>query len=106
MREKGYLPHEVVKKVIFWVLTSCICFATVSGILGAWEIISEQAVNRALWSAFILAAGGLAFLGVNCAFGDLGRFIVSPPENDPNHHVEFSERLKKAKVTGSEKAGT
>ena len=102
MKPKGYLPHSVVKSVIFWLLTLCIVFATVAGILGAWGLLDERAVDRCLWSAFILAAGSLVFLGINCAFGGLGSFLVTPSEDGPANDPSFGDRLKKAKVSSAE----
>lgn len=97
MSIKGYLPHTVIKAIVFWTLAACIFAATLSGILHSWGTIGEELANRCLWTAFILMCGSVGFLVINCLFGDAGRVFFDrepPPTIDP----DFADRLKRAKA--------
>lgn len=96
MSRKGYLPHAVVKAVVFWTLALCILSATAAGILHAWEGLGDEWASRWVVTAFILSCGSMTFLFVNCLFGELGAGLFAsapPPTMDP----AFGERLRKAK---------
>ncbi|BCX48181.1 hypothetical protein HAHE_20890 [Haloferula helveola] len=96
---KGYLPHQAVKAVTFWVLTLCIIAATAASILLAWDGIDEKLAYNCISTAFLLAAGCVVFLFVNLAFGSLGAELFSQRESPPMDPA-FSERLKRAKDAG------
>ena len=98
MSNKGYLPHTFVKALVFWILTVCVVEATAAGILQSWGAIGKEIANRCLWTAFILALGSIAFLILNCAFGDLGQALLERDDPKPNIDPAFRERLKAAKV--------
>ncbi len=98
MSNKGYLPHSVIKGLVFWVLTVCILASTLAGILRSWGSIGEEFANNCLWTAFILAVGSIAFLLINCAFGNLGQRLFENDSPTPNFDPAFRERLKAAKV--------
>lgn len=98
MSTKGYLPHHFVKALVFWILTFCVASATVAGILQSWGTIAKEIANRCLWTAFILALGSIAFLIINCAFGDLGMALFEKDTPQPNIDPAFRERLKSSKV--------
>lgn len=98
MSIKGYLPHETVKAIVFWILTICVIAATASGILQSWGTIAKEIANRCLWTAFILSLGSIAFLLINCLFGDLGQSIFASESPRPNIDPAFRERLKASKV--------
>ena len=109
MKTNGYLPHDVIKGIVFWVLSTCIVFATASGILRSWGTIGEEVANNCLWTAFILALGSIAFLIINCLFGDFGHMLFGQSEPPPRLNPAFSECLKRSKVesqTGERPAGT
>lgn len=91
----GYLPHKVVKAVVFWVLTACIVAATLSGILLAWGTIGEELARRCFWTAFILSFGAMIFLLTNYVFGSLERDLFG--DRNPQPDPAFAERLRKAK---------
>lgn len=95
---KGYLPHSIVKAVVFWILTFCTVASTAAGILQAWGTIGKEIANRCLWTAFILAIGSIAFLVINTVFGELGAMLFEKDEPKPNIDPAFRERLKAAKV--------
>ncbi len=95
---KGYLPHPVVKALVFWILTACVICATLSGILHSWGAIGREISNRCLWTAFILALGSIAFLIINCAFGSLGQELFAKDLPQPNIDPAFRERLKASKI--------
>jgi len=100
MDTKGYLPHDVIKGIVFWVLSTCIVFATASGILRSWGTIGEEVASNCMWTAFILALGSIAFLITNCLFGDYGQRLIGQSEAPPRLDPTFSECLKKSKVKG------
>ena len=109
MKTKGYLPHDVIKGIVFWVLSACIVFATASGVLRSWGTIGEEVAGNCLWTAFILALGSIAFLIMNCLFGDIGQMLVGQKDPPPRFDPAFSECLKKSKVenrSGDRSAGT
>ncbi|QTN34255.1 hypothetical protein HZ994_18660 [Akkermansiaceae bacterium] len=95
---RGYLPHSAVKALVFWILTACTAAATLAGILQSWGAIGREIANRCLWTAFILAMGSIAFLVINCVFGDLGQAILGKDIPQPNIDPAFRERLKTAKT--------
>ena len=98
MSTKGYLPHNVIKGFVFWILSFCLAAATASGILCRWGAIGEEVASRCLWTAFILALGSVTFLIVNFLFGDLGHMLFSQGEPPTSVDPAFSERLRRAKV--------
>jgi len=98
MSNKGYLPHTLVKGLVFWILTVCVTSSTAAGILQSWGTIGREIANRCLWTAFILALGSIAFLIINCAFGDLGQSLFAGEQPKSNIDPAFRERLKAAKV--------
>ena len=103
MSRKGYLPHALVKAVVFWTLVVCILSATVAGILNAWEALGDEGAGRCITTAVILACGSVTFLFVNCLFGELGTGLFttllssSSPPPPPNIDPAFGERLRRAK---------
>lgn len=101
MNSKGYLPHTVIKGLVFWMLALCITAATASGILQAWGAVAEDVANKCLWTAFVLALGSIAFLIVNCLFGEMGHQLLGQGESPPRLDPAFSERLKRAKFGSS-----
>lgn len=98
---KGYLPHRVVKAVVFWVLTSCIVSATIAGILSAWDEIYPEVATRWVWTALILSAGSLLFLFVNLLFGGMAAEWFSSRPAAPPIDPAFAERLHRAKEMGT-----
>jgi len=100
MNTKGYLPHDVIKGIVFWVLSTCIVFATASGILRSWGTIGEEVASKCMWTAFILTLGSIAFLIINCVFGDYGKMLIGQSEPPAKIDPTFSECLKKSKVKG------
>ena len=98
MSIKGHLPHHTVKAIVFWILTVCVVAATASGILHSWGTIAKEIANSCLWTAFILSLGSIAFLLINCLFGDLGQSIFASEAPKPNIDPAFRERLKASKV--------
>ena len=98
MSNKGYLPHTVIKGLVFWILTVCIVAATLSGILRSWGSIGVELANKCMWTAFILAVGSIAFLLINCAFGNLGQRLFENDTPTPNFDPAFGDRLKSAKA--------
>ena len=106
MTKKGYLPHGVVKGVVFWTLTLCILTATAAGIMHAWDFLGEEGASRCVWTTFLLASGSLTFLFINYLFGDLGYELFRPQGSRPEIDPAFGERLRKAKVTAEEDKGS
>lgn len=104
MTKKGYLPHPLVKCVVFWTLTLCILTAKVAGILHAWELLDDVGLGRCVWTTFILACGSSAFLFINYLFGELGYELFSGtgPGQPPRFDPAFGDRLRKAKVDSDE----
>jgi hypothetical protein len=100
MSNQGYLPHHIIKSFVFWILTICVAAATLSAILRSWGSIGELMASRCLWTAFILSLGSVAFLIINCLFGDLSWVIMGSREAPPKIDPAFSERLKQAKTEG------
>ena len=98
MSTKGYLPHNIIKGFVFWILSFCLAASTVSGILHRWGAIGEEVAGRCMGTAFILGLGSVAFLIVNYLFGDLGHMLCGPAVPPPSSDPAFSERLRKAKV--------
>ncbi|MGJ8723319.1 MAG: hypothetical protein ACSHYB_02085 [Roseibacillus sp.] len=94
----GYLPHETVKGVVFYLITACIVLSTGAGILLAWGSIAEAIANKLFYSTAILAFGSLGFLLTNYLFGNLERDLF-PPKNTESMPTDpaFAERLAKAK---------
>lgn len=99
---KGYLPHRIVKAIVFWVLTFCIVSATLAGILYAWEAIYAEVATRWLWGAFVLGAGSVAFLITNMLFGGAAADWFGPRPASPPIDPAFAERLRKAKEMSGE----
>ncbi|MCW1923816.1 hypothetical protein OKA05_14710 [Luteolibacter arcticus] len=93
----GYLPHAVVKAVVFWVLTACIVASTLAGILLAWGTIGEELARRCFWTAFILSFGSMIFLLTNYIFGNLEQGLFGDRNHTPSADPAFAERLRKAK---------
>ncbi|MEK7953944.1 hypothetical protein [Luteolibacter soli] len=102
----GYLPHPVVKAVVFWVLTVCIVAATFAGILLAWGTIGEELARRCFWTAFILAFGAMIFLLTNYVFGNLERDLFGSRDQNRDPDPAFAERLRKAKEFRAGEADT
>lgn len=96
---KGYLPHRIVKGIVFWVLTLCILCITAASILMAWESVGVETGYNFIRSALALGAGALAFLFVNLAFGSLFSVFVTPRPSLPLDPA-FGERLQRAKGAG------
>ena len=94
---KGYLPHSTVKAVVFWILVLCVVAITVAGICFAWDTIGRELARRWMWSAFILASGSMAFLGLNFMFGHLEYDVFGSNRQSPSMDPAFADRLKKAK---------
>lgn len=102
MATKGYLPHKVIKGFVFWILSLCLAAATLTGILYRWKVLDEEAANRCLWSAFILALGSLVFLFINVLFGDLSQRLLGQETSPPQTDSAFSDRLRRAKAGGKD----
>jgi hypothetical protein len=102
MNTKGYLPHQTVKSLVFWILSFCIAVATVAEILEVWGVISDQVAGHCLWTSWILGLGSVAFLIVNYLFGDLGGLLFGPASPPPGLDPAFSDRLRKAKVDSAQ----
>jgi hypothetical protein len=100
MNTKGYLPHDVIKGIVFWVLSTCIVFATASGILRSWGTIGEEVASKCMLTALILALGSIAFLIINCVFGDYGQMLIGQSAPPAKVDPAFSECLKRSKVKG------
>jgi hypothetical protein len=98
MSNQGYLPHTIVKGLVFWILTACVISATAAGILQSWGAIGREISNRCLWTAFILSLGSIAFLIINCAFGNIGQVLFANDTPKPNIDPSFRERLQASKV--------
>lgn len=96
---KGYLPHRIVKAIVFWVLTLCILSSTLASILLAWDGVDHETASRLIASALALAAGSIIFLVVNLAFGSLFQEFGST-RDAPSLDPAFGERLKRAKEEG------
>ena len=79
----GYLPHETVKGLVFYIITACIILSTGAGILLAWGSLAEIVANRIFYSTAILAFGSFCFLLTNYLFGNLERDLF-PPKNTEN----------------------
>ncbi|MEM1082572.1 MAG: hypothetical protein AAGI48_00485 [Verrucomicrobiota bacterium] len=99
MSGKGYLPHSVVKAVVFWTLVVCIMTATTAGILRSWDVLGAEWAARWVTSSIILGCGSVTFLFVNCLFGELGAGLFSQSTPRPPIDPAFGERLKRAKVS-------
>lgn len=99
---KGYLPHQTIKRVVFWIMLFCLVASTAAGMLLAWEGISQTVAHRLFQSSAVLAFGSGVFLLLNLAFGDLGRYMFGPPRQSPPVDPAFSDRLKRAKVSSDE----
>ena len=95
----GYLPHETVKGIVFYIITACIILSTGAGILLAWGALAELIANRIFHSTAILAFGSFGFLAANYLFGNLERDLF-PPKNTEAMPTDpaFAERLAKAKT--------
>lgn len=98
MNSNGYLPHSVVKGLVFWILTVCVVAATAAGILQSWGAIGREISSRCLWTAFILSLGSIAFLIINCVFGGLGQALFANDTPRPNIDPAFRERLQASKI--------
>jgi hypothetical protein len=94
---EGYLPHWIIKSLVFWVMTACLVATSAAGILLAWEGIAQDLANRLFWTAFILASGNGVFMIMNLVFGDLGRDVFGTQRHSPPIDPAFADRLKKAK---------
>ena len=107
MNVDGYLPHRIIKAMVFWVLTGCLLAATVAGLLWTWELIGAEAARRVLWSIFILSSSSLVFLLMNLAFGQLEMSLIGARNPGPPMDPAFADRLKKAKElrSGEDSAG-
>ncbi len=93
---KGYLPHPVVKSVVFWILTLCILCVTAASVFMVWDGIEKEVAGSLIETALVLAAGSVVFLLVNLAFGSLFREWFSPRPSQPLDPA-FAERLQRAK---------
>lgn len=98
---KGYLPHEVVKAVVFWTLTGCVLLATGAGLLMTLGGLDSNWAGRLVSCAAILGSGSLVFLFINCLFGELGSSLFSRSDHPPMDPA-FGERLRKAKLGSKE----
>lgn len=105
---KGYLPHGIVKSVVFWLLAVCIAGSTIGGILLSWGLIAEATSQRILWTGTILGMGSAGFLLLNSLFGSLGGEIFAnrPTPAHPTVDPAFADRLKKAKEFREEHGGS
>lgn len=95
----GYLPHETVKGIVFYIITACIVLSTGAGILLAWGSIAEAIASKLFYSTAILAFGSLGFLLTNYLFGNLERELFPPSDNTQPMPTDpaFADRLAKAK---------
>ncbi|MGB6221781.1 hypothetical protein [Haloferula sp.] len=102
MNRKGYLPHSVVKAVVFWTLTLCVLTATTAGILHSWNLIGDDGAGRWVMTAVILACGSVTFLFINCLFGALGSGLFAQTSPPPPMDPAFGERLRQAKLASKD----
>ena len=67
---RGYLPHDLVRKVAFWTVTACIIVAAFVAILAIWQFAGTEVMWRAFATCGVIGAGTLAFAWLNEAFGN------------------------------------
>jgi membrane protein YqaA with SNARE-associated domain len=98
MNTNGYLPHRIIKGIVFWILAICITGGTLAAILSEWDVIGYLVAERCLWTAVYLALGCVTFLLCNYFFGDMARILFGQRESDETSDPAFASRLRKAKV--------
>ncbi len=98
MSDSGYLPHQAVKAVTFWILVLGVVLATGGGVAHSWDLIDGEFAGRLVSTVVIIASGSLVLLLVNYLFGDGGRNLFGHSIERPGIDPAFAERLHKAKI--------
>jgi hypothetical protein len=69
-RRRGYVDHQRVVTVSFWVVSGTIGLAVLSAILAIWQFTGTDALWRTVATCAVIAAGMLAFTWLNVLLGD------------------------------------
>jgi hypothetical protein len=77
---RGYLDHQRVVAVAFWVVSLSIGMAVLSAILAIWQFTGTDALWRTVATCAVIAGGVLAFTWLNTLLGE-----DAAPE-DPSGH--------------------
>jgi hypothetical protein len=78
-RRRGYVDHQRVVAISFWVVSGTIALAVLSAILAIWQFTGTDALWRTVATCVVIAAGMLAFTWLNMLLGD----HVLPPDDPP-----------------------
>jgi hypothetical protein len=70
VRRRGYLDHQRVVAIAFWVVSGAICVAVLSAILAIWQFTGTDALWRTVATCAVIAAGMLAFTWMNTLLGE------------------------------------
>jgi peptidoglycan/LPS O-acetylase OafA/YrhL len=67
---RGYVDHQRVVAVAFWVVSGAISMAVLSAILAIWQFTGTDALWRTVATCAVIAAGMLAFTWLNMMLGE------------------------------------
>jgi hypothetical protein len=70
VRRRGYVDHQRVVAVAFWVVSAAIVMAVLSAILAIWQFTGTDALWRTVATCVVIAAGMLAFTWLNMLLGE------------------------------------
>ena len=68
---RGYLDHQRVIAIAFWVVAASIVVAVLAAVLAIWQFTGTDALWRTVATCVVVGAGTVVFAWLNMFFGDI-----------------------------------
>ena len=68
---RGYLDHQRVIAIAFWIVAASIVVAVLSAVLAIWQFTGTDALWRTVATCVVVGAGVVVFAWLNMFFGDI-----------------------------------
>jgi hypothetical protein len=70
-KRRGYLDHQRVIAIAFWVVAASIVVAVLAAVLAIWQFTGTDALWRTVATCVVVGAGAVVFAWLNMFFGDI-----------------------------------
>jgi len=67
---RGYLDHQRVIAIAFWVVAAAIIVAVLAAVLAIWQFTGTDALWRTVATCVVVGAGTVVFAWLNMFFGE------------------------------------